>query len=215
MISFKSKKKENLYAKKVLRENVRIIEKPKPKKIIAAAKKSSPVQPPKAPSKQIPQKPAVKQAAPKPVQKPSEKVIAKKTSLPSKNPLPKIQEMPKVSEKEVIALVLPKSVATLNVEEIEQEMEEDHEDSSESYGVCVYSKIEDSLSIKPNTFVSIDLTLNKKGEVVSVKHIYSSDEITKEYVLGVISKLEFPHFFGEIANKSEYTFSYKITPKQI
>ena len=66
--------------------------------------------------------------------------------------------------------------------------------------------ITNHLKLKPNSFVSIEVTLNKRGDVLKVVHKCSSDDLSKDYILENVSKINFPHFFGEIANQSEYTF---------
>jgi hypothetical protein len=66
--------------------------------------------------------------------------------------------------------------------------------------------IHNQLKLKQNAFVTVELTLNKRGEVLKVVYKSSSDDLAKDYILENISKIDFPHFYGEIANESEYTF---------
>ena len=218
MFSFKSKKRNALHANKVLKENVRMIEKPKAKNVIAAVKKVPPKQ-------QV----TVKKNIPKPVVKPEvkktppkEQVIAKKISSQKtlQKALPKIEEMPKTMSRESVAIVLPKNIEKLSVEEVELSCEEEKEDEQEYstfYNDRLNSFIKHSLKLKqnPNIFVVIELTINKKGELANLKYISSSDVMSKEYVMENLPRSGYPSFFGEIANQSEYTLRYRITPKKL
>lgn len=182
MINFKPSRKKVLYAKKVLRENVRIIEKPKPKKVVAKAKKTAP--------KKTPQKiPA--------------KAIAKTTS---KKSLPKLKKLPEAPAEIPAPLILPKAIAKLDVEEVEDGDVEEEAVPRGRYFENLRALILQEIMLKLGSHVAIELTLNKRGEVIHVKHRHSSDTLSRDYVIEKIKEIEFPNFFGEIARESEYTY---------
>lgn len=204
MVHFKPSRKKVLYAKKPLKENVRVIQKKKPQVIAAVKAKSE--------EKAAPKKVGAK-GSPKKVEKTLNKALPKKNSstITHKNPLPKLEKIPEMPQKDQVEIILPKAIAKLDVEDIE--VKEDQEIACGPYAENLSALIDQALSLKPNSYVSIELTLNKKGKVVDIKHLHSSDLLSKDAIMQKITDMEFPDFFGEIASESEYTFVLTLKNK--
>lgn len=192
MFNFKGFKKKPTVQKMALRENFRVIEKPKVKKQVA--KTVAKAKPP-TPRKKVAQtKPApAKKAKPKPTVQ-----AAKKEPIQFE----KLKELPS-TPKETPPLKIPEAIAKLSVE-TKEEVESDV--AVGRYMEYLQSRIYEDLTLGSRCYVSVELTLNQNGEILNIKHKKSSDPLSKDYIIENLSKMEFSHFFGEVVNESEYTF---------
>lgn len=187
--TFKRRPKKSIYVAKNLKENFRTIQKPKPKKVIAKAPPVKKV----AKKVEVPKKktaPAKKKAEPKP------KVhVATKLNV---EPL-KIEPMQEI-EPQKYDLKVPQAISDLKVEELQKD------DDACPYQDYICSIISKELHLAPNTFVKLEISLNREGHVTHVKYLDASDAFSKDRIIYNIKQMQFADFFGEIAKESEYTF---------
>lgn len=207
MINFKGFKKKPPAQKMALRENFRVIEKPKPKKQIARAVAKAKPAPSKKTTSQTKttsvKKPEVKAKPASP--KKAEVKTASKTEKKEPVQFEKIKELPP-SPKESMPLKIPEAIAKLSIEEQKEAIDEDEEMAIGRYMEYLQARIYEDLTLGSRCFVSLELTLNREGQIVNIKHKKSSDPLSKDYIIENLSKMEFSHFFGEVVNESEYTF---------
>lgn len=208
MINFKGFKKKPSNKKVALKENFRVIEKPKPpKKITQTLAKAKPTLPQKkvSQSKANSPKKVASKAKPTPFKKPEVKMAsnAEKKELMK---FEKVKEQPP-SDAKTMPLEIPKSLAKLSVEEeIHKEVDKEVYLPNGQYVEYLKSNIVENIDIEPHCFVLVELTLNQEGKILNIKHKKSSDSLSKDYIIESLSKMEFSHFFGEVVNESEYTF---------
>lgn len=228
VVNLKTAPKKNAQRLTALKERVRKIErpiaaKPKVKAAVVAqapasskeAAKKSVSAPAKSTPKKTTNKPTVSKEAPKvATKKETPKPIVKKEEwVALKSPeLPKAQKI-KDTQETAVPIVIPQHLTKLSVESLQDEDEEDDfsEGAYEPYYTHIRDSIEKELNLQPKAFVSIELTLNKNGDVIDIKHINSSDVFSKEYVLSHVKLMKFSAFFGEISKESEYTFTLTTT----
>lgn len=85
---------------------------------------------------------------------------------------------------------------------------QDDKATENPYQSYVGAIIGEELKLKLGAFVSFEVTLNSQGEVLSVKHLESSDAFSKDFIIENIKHMQFAKFFGEIAKESEYTLVF-------
>ncbi len=202
--NFKRKSKKYNLTTRVLKENFRTIEEPKPKVKKAVAKVA--VKKPSPPKKVVPVKVAVKKIEPPKKEQPAAKKEVKVTQTKK---LPKIEPPKELSMPQKLELVLPQMITNLDIEQndLVEDLIED-EVSEEPYRSYFIGVIRETFKdkLRLGCYVDFEVKLNSQGQVISVKHLKSSDAFSKDFIIENIKHIQFANFFGEIARKSEHTY---------
>lgn len=208
--NFKKKSKKYTLTTKVLKENFRTIEKPKPKakKAVAkvAVKKPNPPKKVEPIKKVAPAKVAVKKTEPPKKEQPAAK---KEVKVAQAKKSPKIEPPKELSKPQKLELVLPQMITNLDVEQ--NDFVEDHIEDEVAecpYRIYFEGVIRDTFKdkLKLGCYVDFEVKLNSQGQVISVKHVKSSDAFSKDFLIENVKHMQFASFFGEMARKSEYTY---------
>lgn len=223
-------KPKKVLAKRILRENFRVIEKPQiatrakaaaptaksvTKNAASVAKKTTP-QPPKNTPKptELKKETAVaKVATPVSNSKSQQKTIDKSLAKDLLDQWP--QEM--VQNAPASKIEIPKALAALEIESYQANSSSFSELSSPysdtPYGDYLLDFIGNAFQIqkiKENGLVRLEFTLNNKGELLNIDVKSFTDVLSKEIVIETMKKLKYPPFFGELVDQQEYTFKSSI-----